>query len=504
VNVMNKKAEKRAGVGPNSRQRPVHRKQDEAKFDPQKEAFKLASGGVPFSDSSGTAYIRFNRDNDGGETYAIDSREFSKAFRLLFYREHGRLLIVVVFEIVRAQLLAEAGSKRDEVFLRVGAAGDTIYLDLCNATREVLEISAGGLKINRFPPINFIRPKTMKALPTPRAKKCTLRVLLKIILPQLNEKGLLIVAVFLVGSLNPSGPYMLLQLVGLQGSGKSTLLKMIKRLLDAAALEGRSLPRTERDLMIAAQHCRVLCFDNVSQLPQWLSDAFCRIATGGGMGTRELFSNGGEVVFDALRPVLINGIGDVIDRPDLKERTLVLNMPEVRKRRTEQEIWKEFDEVCPSILGVLARCVVAVLSPSSLPEPENLPRMADCYLFVRRALPVMGFTPELLDEVMEENRRGASLSVLEASPVAQAVIAYMTTHDELTGTATELWSRLRVKQEYVCELRDWPGDGRALSNELRRVEPELRAVGIYVIHRKSREKRTILIAKTAPASEEEA
>jgi hypothetical protein len=222
------------------------------------------------------------------------------------------------------------------------------------------------------------------------------------------------------------------------------------------------------------------------------------------MGTRELFSNGGEVVFDALRPVLINGIGDVIDRPDLKERTLVLNMPEVRKRRTEQEIWKEFDEVCPSILGVLARCVVAVLSPSSLPEPENLPRMADCYLFVRRALPVMGFTPELLDEVMEENRRGASLSVLEASPVAQAVIAYMTTHDELTGTATELWSRLRVKQEYVCELRDWPGDGRALSNELRRVEPELRAVGIYVIHRKSREKRTILIAKTAPASEEEA
>jgi hypothetical protein len=254
-------------------------------------------------------------------------------------------------------------------------------------------MSSHGLKINRFPPVNFIRTGAMKSLPGPRAVKCELRVLLARILPRLGEKDLLIVAAFLVGSLNPRGPYMLLQLLGPQGSGKSTLLKMIKRLIDPSALEGRSLPHTERDLMIAAQNSWLLCFDNVSKLPQWLSDAFCRIGTGGGIGTRELYSNAGEVIFSAMRPVLINGIGDVIDRPDLKERTLVLNLPEVRQRRTEREIWKEFDEIAPSILGVLAGCIVSALSPSSLAEPVSLPRMADWYLFVRRALPVMGFSP---------------------------------------------------------------------------------------------------------------
>jgi hypothetical protein len=210
------------------------------------------------------------------------------------------------------------------------------------------------------------------------------------------------------------------------------------------------------------------------------------------------------VVFNALRPVVINGIGDVINRPDLKQRTLVLNMPEVRNRRTEREIWKEFEEVWPYFVGVLARCVRAALSPCSLNEPEILPRMADWYLFVRRALPVMGFSPELLDEVMEENRGAASLSVLEASPVAQAVIEYMAGNDSLSGTATELWLRLRVKREYVCEQRGWPANGRVLSDELSRVEPELRAVGIYVSRRKSRDKRTISISKSPAASAEEA
>jgi hypothetical protein len=70
--------------------------------------------------------------------------------------------------------------------------------------------------------------------------------------------------------------------------------------------------------------------------------------------------------------------------------------------------------------------------------------------------------------------------------------------EELTGTATELWSRLQtMEQEYVCSQRGWPADGRVLSNELQRVEPELRAVGILVTRHKSRDKRTITISKSA-------
>ena len=47
----------------------------------------------------------------------------------------------------------------------------------------------------------------------------------------------------------------------------------------------RALPREERDLFIAAMNAHLLAFDNVSHIPPWLADAFCRLATGGGFAT---------------------------------------------------------------------------------------------------------------------------------------------------------------------------------------------------------------------------
>jgi hypothetical protein len=43
----------------------------------------------------------------------------------------------------------------------------------------------------------------------------------------------------------------------------------------------RALPREERELMIAANNGYLLAFDNLSNVPIWLSDALCRLATGG-------------------------------------------------------------------------------------------------------------------------------------------------------------------------------------------------------------------------------
>lgn len=160
---------------PNSPPRPAAEKTKEGQFDARKEAYQLAGEGTTFHDSFGVSYITFNHKSEGGVTYSVDSKEFSREFRRMFHREHKRPLNVDVFETVRAQLLAEAGSKCHEVWLRVAVAGDTVYLDLCNAAREVLEISPRGLKYNSLPPINFTRPATTKALPKPRAMRCMLR-----------------------------------------------------------------------------------------------------------------------------------------------------------------------------------------------------------------------------------------------------------------------------------------------------------------------------------------
>src|SRR5262245_40701679 len=88
--------------------------------------------------------------------------------------------------------------------------------------------------------------------------------------------------------------------------------KLLKALIDPNTAPVRSLSREERELMIAANNGYLLAFDNVSGLPIWLSDALCRLASGGGFAVRQLYSDDDEVLFQAARPILLNGIEEVI------------------------------------------------------------------------------------------------------------------------------------------------------------------------------------------------
>ena len=44
------------------------------------------------------------------------------------------------------------------------------------------------------------------------------------------------------------------------------------------------------------------CVSNLSGLPTWLSDALCRLASGGSFAVRQLYSDDDEVLFHAARP----------------------------------------------------------------------------------------------------------------------------------------------------------------------------------------------------------
>ena len=64
---------------------------------------------------------------------------------------------------------------------------------------------------------------------------------------------------------------------------------------------------------MAARSCWVLPLDNVSHIQPWLSDCLCRLATGGGWATRELYTDDSEVLFEATRPVVperVPGVGE--------------------------------------------------------------------------------------------------------------------------------------------------------------------------------------------------
>ncbi len=166
---------------------------------------------------------------------------------------------------------------------------------------------------------------------------------------------------------------------GEQGSAKSTFSAILRALLDPNTAPLRALPREDRDLFIAASNGHVLAFDNVSGLPAWISDTLCRLATGGGFAVRQLYSDQDEVLFDAARPVILNGIEDIVTRPDLADRAVFLTLEPIpeERRRPEQELWAAFEAERPRILGVLLDAVAKGLAELPRTKLDRLPRMAD-------------------------------------------------------------------------------------------------------------------------------
>src|SRR5262249_14269268 len=94
---------------------------------------------------------------------------------------------------------------------------------------------------------------------------------------------------------------------------------------------------------------------NLFALPEWLSDTLCRLASGGAFAVRRLYTDEDEVLFEAARPVILNGIEDVVTRPDLADRALFVTMRAISEaqRRPEKELWQAFERDRPYLTGAL-------------------------------------------------------------------------------------------------------------------------------------------------------
>jgi hypothetical protein len=341
----------------------------------------------------------------------------------------------------------------------------------------------------------FLRSSGMHPLPEP-VRGGTLETLRGLInLPQDSDHAWALIKAWLVAALTPRGPYPLLALPGEQGTAKSTQAKLLQALIDPATSELRSAPRELRDLSIAAQGCWLLGFDNISHIQPWLSDALCRWATGGGWATRELYTDLDEVLFEARRPVLLNGITNYIRAPDLLDRTIQIELPPIPKgkRRPERRghpddlpgVLDEFEEYRPRVLGALVDLVAEALQGLPGVYLANLPRMADFAMLGLAAEKATSRRPWSLNtsiflQAYDHSITEAHEHAIEGSPIGPALLAVMET-GAWSGSHTELLEQLQIQGgDRVSRGKSWPKTPRGLSGEISRLPPALRARGYEV------------------------
>src|SRR5262249_44595741 len=182
------------------------------------------------------------------------------------------------------------------------------------------------------------------------------------------------------------------------------------------------------------------------------------VSTGGGFSTRRLYSDNEEMIFEVQRPTILNGIGELVTRSDLLDRSILLRLPTMgdERRRTEAEFWAEFETARPRILGALLDAVAAGLRGEGRVRLEQLPRLADFARWAPAAEPALGLGPGQFLDAYAGNRGAAHASALEASPVGQAVCR-LARQGGFRGTAAALLARLEpLAGEAVRRQRSWP------------------------------------------------
>ena len=444
----------------------------------------LADEAKLFHTPDGEAYAQVLVD-DHQETWTLRSTGFRRWIVRKYYHQSGKPPGSQPLKDAIGLLEAKAQYEGAEaaLFIRLAEHDGRIYVDLCDTKWRVIEIRSDGWRVIADPPVCFRRARGMQPLPEPALGGSTM--MLRGLINVGDDSNWILCLSWLVAACRPRGPFPILILQGEQGSAKSTMVKLLRKLVDPSTSLVRTPPKDVRDLVIAANNSWIIAYDNLSGIPHWLSDSLCRLATGGGFSTRELYTDAEEVFFDATRPVVLNGIDHLADRADLADRALILNLPPIpnENRRDEKQLYADFDRHLPQMLGALFTAVSVALGNLAETTLDGMPRMADFALWATAAEPALGFQPGAFMKAYAGNRAEAVHETLEGDPVGAAILDLMQRQEVEVweGTCKQLLQRLEQDfEDRVRQSREWPRSPRALSSRLRRLVTFLRESHILI------------------------
>lgn len=420
-----------------------------------------------------------------GGAVEIDSDRFRSWLRTMVYKVKGkrpkRSTVKLVVEHFVDEGLANAPEHTPVV--RFAFREGVATLDIGDSTNRAIVVDKTGWRIVDKPEVEFIRNEGMRPMLIPVEGGCiddwreTANV---------AEEDWPIFVPAILAMFRADAPTPILQVCGEQGSAKSSLCEQIRALVDPNQAPLRGRPKSEWDIFVSARQSRLMVYDNLSNISPEISDALCRLATGGAFSTRVLRSNTGELLINAIRPVIINGITDLSRRGDLLSRIVTVNCPRIEEktRRTKEDVDARFEELAPRILGALLTAFAGTLEHLPHVNVEELPRMADFARFGVAAEAATGMPKGSFLKGYARNQSRLDDIALEGEPVAMVLLDWHRRHGDWEGVSRKLLRAIEgaAKKAGVSRERgSWPASPFALTTLLRRIAPNLRSKGIEVV-----------------------
>jgi hypothetical protein len=445
----------------------------------EREAFGL------FHDQTKRAYARAKRGKHY-EIFPIESESFNLLLRERFHNEHkeGITDSTLDTEIRTLKSRAMFNGKKHPVYLRMGGNGKTkIEIDTGDDEWTSFHLDIAKETWYRAPHESYFR-RPLSMLPLPEPERGGSLNELRDFIPNIkSENCRALFNAFLVMATYPpfTAAYPCLVLKGEQEAGKSWLTRIVKSLIDPAEDELGTPMEDPRDLIAATQDLHLLTIDNIDHISHDFSNALCRLSTGIAHRMRVLYKNIDNMIVKNQLPVVLNGIGEILSRADLKSRSIFIDLDPLteEQRRTEQEFFGAWEAKRGRYLGALLDASHLSLRrrAEAAGEITRRFRLADFQEIAVAAEPLLCLPEGTTVEAALREQRGDVHSQTLDVPMVAALLKLLGpegTWDD--GTSSNLYSALvRVADPDGKGLpKPFPSNGQQLSKDLTRIAPALR------------------------------
>lgn len=382
---------------------------------------------------------------------------------------------------------------------RVGWDGKDILYDMANVENTVIRVTANGWEIDESCPPVFKREEHQHPQVFPLANG-NLESLFQLL--HVTDEQKVLLGVWLVYCLVPDVPKVILYVQAEKGSGKTEMTKALRKLIDPSAVETLKEPNHEDRLVNQLYHHYLPVFDNINYMKAWFIRLCCTTATGESDERRKLFTDDGAVIFQFVRPIIINAINRLaIEFPDFQDRTLLHRKSRIAEEdRIEQAVfWERFEEMRPAVFGAMLDALSKAMAIKPSIQLNKTPRMADFAHWGCAIAEALGYGKDVFLEAYYQNMEMANEETILDHPIAQAIAEFMSTQQVWDGTATEL---LEALEDIAIDLRIntnekvWAKSPSVLTRRLNEIRSNLLDVGIEVdIPPQAGGKRKVIITK---------
>ncbi len=429
-----------------------------------------------FHDTKNECYVTFHH-NGHRENWMIGSTGFND---WLGYEAYTKLGFCPGDTAVRQAIttltgIAKYDGEEHEIFMRSAPYADGYIIDLTNDEWQAVLVDSRGHKVISDVPVKFVRSNTVAPLPIPSSPNVEL--LWKYVNVQDDDK--LLTLAFALESWRPELPFPVANIVGEEGSGKSSTHKAIRAVTDPNTVPLRTAPKNTHDIQVAAENNWQLSFENMSNLTLPMQDILCSLATGGGSSEREWRNNKSESVFSAMRPAILNSIENIVTRPDLISRAILLEIPAIdaEDKISEANMWANFEKEAPQIFAGLLDLFSRTLQELPAITVTRPPRMVD-FTYLGEAMLKASGVNKSFNAIYKINREKSLNESISSSPAALAIVALVYSEVTWKGSMKELKDRL--ENQYKRDGEGWPRSERGLSGILKRMKSSLRSKRVGV------------------------